>query len=70
MGKFPRRRKYTNRVGKLKEFVENRCEFGGTGFKYYSKQFINSLFLFSRQFAVPTFLLNLNDAALMVQTVL
>ena len=36
MGKFPRRRKYANIVGKLKEFVENRCEFRGTGFKYYS----------------------------------
>ena len=36
VGKFPGRRKYTNRVGKLKEFVENRWEFGGTGFKYYS----------------------------------
>ena len=29
MGKFPRKRKYTNRVGKLKEFVENRGEFRG-----------------------------------------
>ena len=25
MGKFPRRRKYTTSVGKLKEFVENRA---------------------------------------------
>ena len=36
MGKFPGRRKDSNRVGKLKEFDENRCEFGGTGFKYHS----------------------------------
>ena len=36
MDKFPRRRKYTNKVGKLKEFVENRGEFRCTGFKNYS----------------------------------
>ena len=27
VGKLPRRWKYTDRVGRLKEFVENRCEF-------------------------------------------
>ena len=35
-GKFPRKMKHTNRVGELKEFVENRDEFRGTGFKNYS----------------------------------
>ena len=42
MGKFPGRRKYTNRIGKLKEFVESRSEFGGTGFKYYSWDIIRA----------------------------
>ena len=36
MDKFLRRREYTNRVGKLKEFVENRGEFRGIDFKNYS----------------------------------
>ena len=36
MGKFPRRRKYTKTVGKLKEFVESRGDFRHTGFKKYS----------------------------------
>ena len=36
MGKFPRRLKYANRVGKLKDFDDNRGEFRGTGFKHYN----------------------------------
>ena len=33
MEKFPRRRKHTNRIGKLKEFLENRDQFSDNGFK-------------------------------------
>ena len=36
VGESPRRRKYANRVGKLKEILENRGEFRGTGFKSHS----------------------------------
>ena len=42
MGEFPRGRENTKIVGKLEKFVQDRGEFGGTGFQNYSRYTIRS----------------------------